>query len=153
MLDMCWSTQCEMFCVLFADQDRRLRGNLPSDILKDIVSAKQLLNELDCGPTDFLNKMHMNYIEGLTDTEEMLFNHIRRVVPYLRMYSSTVREIMYQQTLPPRIPRMRQIMRRRASDGVVKRGHMVGFTAKASVDGRMVTQSCTRIQCMDCDKQ
>ncbi len=45
--------------------------------MNDIVSAKKLLNELDCGLTSFLNKMHMNYMEGLTDAEQMLFDHIR----------------------------------------------------------------------------
>ena len=126
---------------------------MPSDILNDIVSAKKLLNELDCGPTDFLNKMHMNYIEGLTDAEQMLFDHIRRVVPYLRMYSSTIREIMYQSTVPARIPKMRHITKQRQIDGVIKRGRMVSYPAQAMVDGRPVTKSCTRIECLDCKKQ
>lgn len=129
------------------------KGSLPLDLAHDLRMVKMLVDEMDYGAVEFLKRLSSTYVERLSDAEQMLLEHLTRVVPYFRMYSATIREIFYQSTMPPQTPQLKRITRQRQADGVVKQGQLVTFIAKATLKGKLVKKVCVRIQCIDCHKQ
>lgn len=137
---------------MFAVRLVKQMSAMPAEFGNDLQMVKLLVDEMSCTPVELLKKLTGTYAEKLSASEQMLAEYLMRIVPYLRMYTLTVREIINQCTMPPRIPKLREISRKREKDGVVKRGELVTYVAEAIVKGKTIKKDCVRIRCVDCGK-
>ena len=127
------------------------KEDLPEHLLQKITETKMYLSHLGCSYEHFLRQINEDGVERMNKIQRILFDNVMDILPHMRMYTSTMRELLVQQTLS-RVPKLDRLQKRRG-DGIVKRGRWVTDTVRATVDGKVYTSNCKRIKCEECPKQ